>query len=63
MSWDMIMKLPIQERRALIHKHNMDSEAEEREINKQTDGESTTHFEGETINKFAERAQTNPLGC
>jgi hypothetical protein len=58
MSWDMIMRLPIQDRRALIHKHNIEQE----EINKEFDGEvgsETRYYEGESINTFARLEQTN----
>ena len=61
MSWDMIMSLPMQERRAMIHKHNLDSDAVEREINGSTDT-TNHHLEGRAINEFARRNQTDPLG-
>ena len=62
MSWDMARTLPIQERRAMIHKHNLDSERIEREI-EGTGGDSTNHhLEGEAINRFAEITQNDPLG-
>lgn len=62
MSWDMIMKLPIQERRALVHKHNLDSEAVEREIQQGSESGGVQKIEGSQINRFAERTQNNPLG-
>lgn len=58
MSYDMIMKLPIQERRAMIHRHNMEQDA----INREAEGASSSNirkYEGETINKFAEMEQSN----
>lgn len=58
MSWDMIMKLPIQDRRSLIHKHNLEQE----EINKEIDGNSGSNvrtYEGESINTFAKLEQDN----
>ena len=58
MSWDMIMKLPIQDRRSLIHNHNLEQE----EINKEIDGNSGSNvrtYEGESINTFAKLEQDN----
>ena len=58
MSWDMIMRLPIQDRRALIHKHNLEQEA----INAEIDGRSSENnrtYEGEMINTFAKMEQSN----
>lgn len=61
MSWDMVMKLPIQDRRTLIHKHNMEQE----EINREYDaitgegGSNSRYYEGETINTFAQMEQNN----
>lgn len=52
MSWDMIMKLPIQERRAFIHKHNMEQDVIEREHNNSIQGNTRT-YEGESLNTFA----------
>jgi hypothetical protein len=62
MSWDMVKKLPIQERRAMIHKHNLDSERIEREIEGASGNSPNQHLEGEGINMFAERTQKDPLG-
>ena len=59
MSWDMIMKLPIQERRAFIHRHNMEQDVIEREYNSQTQGNTRT-YEGESLNTFA-RMEQNKL--
>lgn len=60
MSWDMIMKLPIQDRRSLIHKHNIEQE----EISKEFDENKSDirTYEGETINSFARLEQTNKRG-
>lgn len=58
MSWSMIMNLPIQDRRAMIHKHNMEQDAINRE-NESTYSASNRHYEGESINKFAEMEQSN----
>ena len=58
MPWDMIMKLPIQDRRALIHKHNREQEA----INNEVNGEysaSNRKYEGESLNTFARLEQSN----
>jgi hypothetical protein len=60
MSWDMIMKLPIQDRRALIHKHNMEQDEINREIEgNSADGMSSRYYEGESINTFAQLEQKN----
>ena len=56
MSWDMIMKLPIQDRRALINKHNYEQD----ELNKEYSGENNSsirRYEGESINTFARMEQ------
>jgi hypothetical protein len=58
MSWDMIMKLPIQDRRNLIYKHNMEQEENNKDNYKNGDG-STRHYEGESINTFARLEQSN----
>ena len=58
MSWDMIMKLPIQDRRTLIHKHNLEQE----QINEEIDGKgrnNNRYYEGESINTFAKMEQSN----
>ena len=58
MSWDMIMKLPIQDRRVLIHKHNLEQE----QINSEIEGKeksNTRYYEGESINTFAKMEQSN----
>lgn len=58
MSWDMIMKLPIQDRRALIHKHNFEQD----ELNKEYTGENNPnnrYYEGDSINTFAKMEQSN----
>ena len=58
MSWDMIMKLPIQDRRALIQKHNREQEA----INNEVEGNNSPNnrtYEGEMINTFAKMEQSN----
>lgn len=54
----MVMTLPIQERRAMIRKHNMENEEIEREINGETSSD-TRKFEGELINDFARLNQSN----
>ena len=56
MSWDMIMKLPIQERRAFIYKHNMEQEQIEKEHNNSNNDNSRT-YEGETLNAYAKLEQ------
>ena len=57
MSYDMIMKLPIQDRRALIYKHNMEQDAISREFDK-TQGSVRT-YEGESLNTFARMEQND----
>ena len=57
MSYDMIMKLPIQDRRALIYKHNMEQDAISREFDK-TQGNVRT-YEGESLNTFARMDQND----
>ena len=57
MSYDMIMKLPIQDRRALIYKHNMEQDAISREFDK-TQGNVRT-YEGESLNTFARMEQND----
>lgn len=58
MSWDMIMRLPIHERRELIRKHNRDAEAENARFEREIGGETRT-YEGESINQFAKLEQNN----
>jgi hypothetical protein len=58
MSYDMIMKLPIQDRRALIQKHNREQDA----INSEYDNNynaANRKYEGESINTFARLEQSN----
>jgi len=62
MSWDMIQRLPMQERRALIRKHNLESEQIEREIQQSQGDSSNVHLEGAAINEFARRSQNDPMG-
>lgn len=57
MSWDMIMKLPIQDRRAMIHKHNMEQESISRDMDKESS--DIRRYEGESLNTFAKMEQTN----
>jgi hypothetical protein len=61
MGWDMIMKLPIQDRRALIHKHDMEQESINREIEGRGDSNTQT-YEGNSINTFAKMEQSNRRG-
>lgn len=58
MSYEMVMNIPIQERRAFIRKHNMEADAAEREMS-QSKGGSTQHLEGSAINDFARRSQND----
>ena len=57
MPWDMIMRLPIQERREIIRKHNIDQEAINREINGEKGSANERHYEGEQLNDFAKLEQ------
>jgi hypothetical protein len=57
MPWDMIMNLPIQDRRTLINKHNMEQDSINREFDKNNG--NTRTYEGESINTFAKMEQTN----
>lgn len=61
MSYEMTMSLPIQERRAFIRKHNLETDAINREIERSTGNGNSTHLEGEGINRFAERSQKDPF--
>ena len=61
MSWDMIMKLPIQDRRALIQKHNKEQDEMERMYNDNGDSNTRIH-EGESLNVFAQMEQSNLKG-
>ena len=58
MSWEMIMRLPIQDRRALIQKHNREQDM----INDEANGEynaSNRKYEGEALNTYARLEQSN----
>ena len=57
MPWNMIMSLPIQDRRAMINKHNMEQEM----INKEYErGDSNVRtYQGESLNTFAKLEQNN----
>lgn len=59
MSWDMVMKLPIQDRRTLIHKHNLEQEEINREYEGGDGASNTRYYEGESINTFAQMEQNN----
>jgi hypothetical protein len=56
MSWDMIMRLPIQDRRSLIRKHNIEQEEINKEMESSDSGGIRT-YEGEAINSFAKLEQ------
>lgn len=61
MSWDMIMRLPIQERRMMIRRYNMDADAIEKN-SEGAHGADTRRFEGELINDYARLEQNNQKG-
>jgi len=54
----MYMSMPIQERRAFIHKHNQEQEMLERRYENNNAGDSR-RYEGESINIFARMEQAN----
>ena len=55
------MKLPIQERRMMIRRHNRDADEIERQSEDDTPSDIRT-FEGEQINDFARLEQNNQRG-
>ena len=59
MSWDMIMKLPIQDRRLLIQKHNKEQEEMDKMYNGNENGSDMRHYEGEALNTYAQLEQRN----
>ena len=58
MPWNMIMSLPIQDRRAIINKHNMEQDAINREYESHNNGNTRT-YEGESLNTFARMEQND----
>ena len=54
----MIMRMPIQDRRALISKHNREQDEAERE-RENIGGENVRKYEGSSLNEFARLEQTN----
>ena len=58
MPWNMIMSLPIQDRRAMINKHNMEQESISREYENKNNGNMRT-YEGESLNTFARMEQND----
>lgn len=59
MPWDMIMSLPIQDRRDFIRRHNAEQEALKKEYNS-NGGQNT--IGGEQLNEFARMEQSNRHG-
>lgn len=57
----MIMRLPIQDRRAFIQRHNVEEAQLDREINGGKDS-NTRKYEGESLNTFARIEQNNKGG-
>lgn len=57
----MIMKMPIQDRRALIQRHNREQEEIENRINNENNSTDRT-YEGEMINTFAKLDQLKQRG-
>lgn len=62
MTWEMIMKLPIQDRRTFIKKHNLEQESIEKEYEK-TSGDNVRTYEGESLNTFAKLSQNDKRGA
>lgn len=58
MSYDMVRSLPIQERKMMIRKYNMDSEAIDRDL-AESQGSDSRRYEGEQLNDFARLEQNN----
>ena len=58
MPWNMIMSLPIQDRRAMINKHNMEQDAINKELEASSQGNTRT-YEGESLNTFARMEQND----
>ena len=58
MPWNMIMSLPIQDRRAMINKHNMEQDAINKEFEASSQGNTRT-YEGESLNTFARMEQND----
>lgn len=56
--WDMVMSLPIQDRKYFIQKHNYETE----EANKASapTKEKRNQYSGEMVNKFVKQFQKNP---
>lgn len=53
----MIMKLPIQDRKAIIHKHNLEQEQIDARIHDNGQSSTERHYEGEQLNDFARLEQ------
>ena len=58
MDYNMYMSLPIQERRAFIHKHKQEQEELNNKYNS-PEGSNVRKYEGESINTFAKMEQSN----
>lgn len=56
MPWDMIMSLPIQDRRFFIQKHNAEQDSSYNERNQNSNNRT---YEGDAINAFARNEQSN----
>lgn len=61
MSYDMVQRLPIQERRMMIRKYNMDADEMERNF-EDARGSDTRTYQGEQLNDFARLEQNNQRG-
>ena len=62
MSYDMIMNLPIQDRRALIRKHNIEQDEIKKEYERENGGGDSMHIEGDSVNTYARLEQSNQRG-
>ena len=59
LSWDMVMSLPIQDRKYYIQKHNYETQEASNATGSNSSGnrEYMTSISGEEVNKIAERMQ------
>lgn len=56
--YDTIMKMPIQNRRYFIQRHNEEQDKISKEVN---GNKNTTSFFGENVNGFSKNIQNSPL--
>ena len=58
-SYDTLLKMPIQQRKFIIMKHNMEQEGLEKEYERQKNGKNSMTVNGLAINEFARLDQAN----